>query len=261
MDAESLPRYLAGLPIPALRYLPSAGSTNDLALQWCEAGAPDGALVIADTQTAGRGRASGRRWLTPPGAALAFSLILRPTAGESQCTGRFSPLAALALTQILDKVYHLDAQIKWPNDVLVARRKLCGILVESAWLGDKLQAVVIGVGINIASSAVPPVNETLYPATSIQDELGHPIERQELLAEVLYTLFAWRPRLNGEDFFQAWEQYLAYRGEWVRIEENEQPPLTGVVLGLDRQGNLRLRLANGEEHSVVVGDVHLRLAE
>ncbi|MEN4100610.1 MAG: biotin--[acetyl-CoA-carboxylase] ligase, partial [Anaerolineaceae bacterium] len=119
--------HLAGLPVSELRYFDSIGSTNDEALRWAEQGAPDAALVVADTQTAGRGRMD-RRWVTRPGVALAFSLALRPTPVEASALGLFSPLGALAVAAALRENYGLLAEVKWPNDVLLERRKCCGIL-------------------------------------------------------------------------------------------------------------------------------------
>ena len=116
------PEILSRLPVPAYRYYESATSTNDLALDWAASGAPDGALIVADTQTAGRGRLS-RRWITPPGSALAFSLVLRPTAQELAKPALFSPLGGLALSIALESLFDLHPAIKWPNDVLLNGQK------------------------------------------------------------------------------------------------------------------------------------------
>ena len=138
MDVNSLTSLLSELPVPQIRYFETIGSTNDEALAWIQAGSQDGCLVIADQQTQGRGRLN-RRWITHPGAALAFSLILQPTAGEIDRLEFFSPLGALAICQAMEELYGLNPQIKWPNDVLLQGRKIAGILVETAWLGDRLQ--------------------------------------------------------------------------------------------------------------------------
>ena len=122
-----LQSILTGLPLGGLRYFDSIGSTNDEALAWARAGAPDYSLVVADTQTAGRGRLQ-RRWVTNPGAALAFSLVLWPAPQERQCLPRFSPLGAVAVRQALAVVFGLPAEIKWPNDVLLGRCKVAGVL-------------------------------------------------------------------------------------------------------------------------------------
>src|SRR5688572_12632522 len=132
MDEKTLRKTLSDLPLREFRYFAQTGSTNDVALAWASDGAPDLALIYADEQTTGRGR-MGRKWFTPPGAALACSLILRPKGRESENIGLFSGLGALALVRALKK-HGLSAQIKWPNDVLINGRKTAGILVETVWM-------------------------------------------------------------------------------------------------------------------------------
>src|SRR5512136_875543 len=152
MNERSLHSALSKLPLGGLRYFEQTTSTNDMALAWAAEGAPDLALVYAEQQTAGRGR-GGRRWFTPPGSALAFSLILRPTPAEQQFPARFSALGALAVCEVLER-RGLQPWVKWPNDVLLNRRKVCGILVESTWMGATLNYLVLGVGLNIKPAAV-----------------------------------------------------------------------------------------------------------
>ena len=260
MNEHSLRLSLAGLPIPTIRYFDQIGSTNDEALEWAEADARDGALVVADTQMNGRGRL-GRKWVTEAGMGLAFSLILRPAPWEIERIGLLSPLGALAVSQALEMGYGLTPQIKWPNDVLLNGLKVCGILLEASWLGDRLQAVVIGIGINVMQKAVPPPETLLFPATSLEEATGQPVAREELLRLTLQALFDWRQRIASDQFLQAWGKRLAYLGEGVRVENGGGDALSGTVLGVDRIGNLRLRAATGEEIRVTAGDVHLRPAE
>ncbi|MRR30523.1 biotin--[acetyl-CoA-carboxylase] ligase, partial [bacterium] len=249
-------QYLTDLSIPAIRSFETIGSTNDEALAWAEQGAADGSLVIADQQTKGRGRL-GRSWVTNPGAALAFSVILRPTAEEIDHLGLFSPLAGLAVCLALQAL-HLPAEIKWPNDVLLARRKTCGILAESAWQGDVLQGVVIGIGINVASSSVPPAAEVLFPATYVEEHLEEPVDRLELLHSVLKSFFEWRQHVGSAGFIQAWESRLAFKGEMVNLKNSGGQGFSGVLSGVDGHGNLRILLEDGTQKLVSVGDVHLR---
>lgn len=258
MDESTIRDRLAGLPIPVLRYFASTGSSNDEALAWAEAGAPDGALVVADEQTRGKGRLE-RRWITRPGAALAFSLVLRPGPDELAHMPLYSPLGALAVSEALAAL-DLPVQIKWPNDVLVAGRKVCGILAESAWQGGILQAVVLGIGVNVTPDSLPPAEQFNFPATSLEAELGRRLERVELLAAILHALFQWRPRLGSLQFLQAWEQRMAFRGELVRVERAGSGELIGRLAGVNADGSLRLRLTDGNEERVLAGDVSLRPA-
>ena len=255
MDQNELSAALAGLPLGGLRFFSTIGSTNDEALQWSAEGASDLSLVVADEQTAGRGRA-GRRWHTPPGAALAFSLILRPWPDEKSYPARLTGLAALALVDCCRRM-GLEAQIKWPNDVLLRGRKTAGILVESTWGGNTLDAAVLGVGVNVVAAAVPPAELLSFPATCLEAALGRPVRRAELLRDILAALLAWRSRIGSDEFLGAWEASLAYRGGQVFVGQDEAEPLAGTLLGLERDGSLRLA-ANDKPVVVHFGQIHLR---
>lgn len=260
MNEPTLRRSLAGLPIPAIRFFDQIDSTNAEALRWSEAGAPDGALVVADTQTAGRGRIS-RRWVTNPGAALAFSLVLRPRPSEVDRPGLFSPLGALAVAQALEVGQGLEPQIKWPNDVLLDGRKVCGILAETAWMGERLDAVIVGIGVNVLREALPAQEELLFPAVSVEEALGSRPARVDVLRASLAFLFAWRERISSSQFLQAWETRLAYRGKQVQIENAGGEPVRGLLLGVSAAGDLRLSINSGEEVRIHAGDVRLRPAQ
>jgi BirA family biotin operon repressor/biotin-[acetyl-CoA-carboxylase] ligase len=256
MDERELQKALASIPLGGFRYFQSLGSTNDEGLAWAAQGAPDLSLVAADEQTAGRGR-SGRKWFTPAGTALAFSLILRPTAPERLHPARTTGLGALALSDCL-RGRGLVAQIKWPNDVLANGKKVAGILVESVWTAEALDSSVLGMGVNVTAASVPPADRLSFPATSLEDELGHAVGRTELLADVLKELINWRSRLGTDGFVRAWEERLAYRGQQVAIVRDDRSSLKGELLGLEPDGSLRVQEAGGKIHNVRFGEVHLR---
>jgi len=253
-DAERL----KSLGITGLRFLEETGSTNDDALVWAEQGAADGCLVVADAQTRGRGRLD-RRWVTAPGAALAMSLVLRPSPAEAAQAGLFAGLGAVAVTEALEQGWGLKPQIKWPNDVLLGGQKVCGILAEASWSGSQLQAVVLGIGVNVAPSSVPPQDELLFPATCIEAAAGRTVERQEVLERIVEQLFVWRPALGSAEFLEAWNRRLAFRGEAVQIVMPGYN-ITGEVMEVDPAGGLRLRRRDGNVETVLAGDVHLRPA-
>jgi BirA family biotin operon repressor/biotin-[acetyl-CoA-carboxylase] ligase len=258
VNESTLRVALSGLPVPSVHYFAQIGSTNDQAQTLLEQGTPDGTLVVADAQTQGRGRL-GRRWVTIPGAALAFSLALRPSLGEQENLVFFSPLAGLAVCRALTEEYGLPAEVKWPNDVLLNRRKVCGVLVEAVWSGSHLQGVVVGIGVNVTLSSVPPDHEVLFPATCVEQALGRPLEREALLAAILRQFLALRPSLGSAAFRQDWQSRLAFRGQEVRVDlPGAGETLTGQVIGIDEQGNLRLQTPSGDEVCVTVGDVRLR---
>jgi BirA family transcriptional regulator, biotin operon repressor / biotin---[acetyl-CoA-carboxylase] ligase len=269
MNPDMLATALSDLALGPVRFFERIDSTNNEAARWADADAPDLALVVADEQTAGKGR-QGRKWFTPAGAALAFSLVLkqagRRSSGEEltlspRLSMRMTALGALAVCQTLKADFGIPAEIKWPNDVLATRKKLAGILAEAHWQGDQLQAVILGIGINIAPESVPTEMELTYPTTCVQTVLGRPVDRLEVLKAVLEKLLKWRTRLDEQDFLNAWDQHLAFKGEWVTIFENEPAGTRsrqGYVLGLDDQGRLRLKDRSGEEFALLTGELRLR---
>jgi BirA family biotin operon repressor/biotin-[acetyl-CoA-carboxylase] ligase len=198
-----------------------------------------------------------RGWVTNPGTALACSLVLRLTVAETAQIQLFSPLAGLAVCRAMEK-RGLPAEIKWPNDVLLARRKTCGILVESSWQGDRLTGVVVGIGINVAPGSIPPADQQQFPATCVEAHAGTRVDRWQLLADVLVEFITWRPKIGSDAFFAAWEDRLAFKGEKVTLKNAGGTDFNGILLGVNQQGDLRIRLENGSEKLVSVGDVHLR---
>ncbi len=255
MIHENVQAALADLPLGGFLFYKTIGSTNDEALAWCGRGAQDLSLVIADEQTAGRGR-SGRKWFTPAGTALAFSLILRPSRIEHEQPARITGMGALAVVDAL-RALGLEPQIKWPNDVLINNRKVAGILVESVWHGNTLDAVIIGMGINVLAGSLPPASDLLFPATTIETELKIPVDRSDLLHGVISSLLTWRPLLGSDRFLQSWEDALAYRGKIVQVQKDQEAPINGKLAGLDRDGGLRLE---GSDKSLTIhfGEIHLR---
>jgi len=257
MNERRLKQALEGLPVTEMVYFPRTGSTNDEAAILLAAGAPDFTLVVADEQTAGRGR-MGRRWITAPGAALAFTLVLRPW-GHSAATN-YAGLGALAVCSTLQKDYGLKAQIKWPNDVLLAGRKVAGVLVETQWTGDNLQAVLVGIGLNVGLQSVPDPADLAYPAACMEAFMPQPPEPEIILRQILNHLIDWRARLGSPEFLAAWQEYLAWKGQWVSVlGENGSEIHKGVIQGLDADGALLLQDAAGETITVRTGDISLRL--
>jgi BirA family transcriptional regulator, biotin operon repressor / biotin---[acetyl-CoA-carboxylase] ligase len=256
MNEIKLNKLLSKLPIGKLKYFDSAGSTNDEALAWATNDAKDLSLVVADEQTAGRGRLD-RKWFTPPGTALAFSLILRPSAAERPYLYRMVGLAALSVADSL-LARGLSPQIKWPNDILLNGRKAVGILIEAVWSGEDIDCMVIGIGVNILKGAVPDTNMLLFPATSLEDALGHPVERAEVLYDILAAVIRLRPQISTHEFMAKWEELLAYRGRQVQVEIGSENPIIGNVLGLGTDGSLQLQDQNGRPLTVQFGDVRLR---
>ena len=279
MNQELLRAALNGLPLDGIRYFEQIGSTNDEAVRWAKQGAPNLSLVLADEQTGGRGK-NGRKWYSPPGASLALSLIIAPEQTKPRSLPRLTALGALAVNAALKELYGLEAQIKWPNDVLVQRQKVCGVLVEAGWDGDQLQALVVGIGINVAPASTMDVNSpqtgNALPAASMEALLDRPVNRLELLRAVLANMLDWLPDLGSQEFLKSWQASLAFHGEWVQVTLGQGSPVVGLpnagedrsptilaegkVMGLSPSGSLRLRTAAGKTVRVSAGEVHLRPA-
>jgi BirA family transcriptional regulator, biotin operon repressor / biotin---[acetyl-CoA-carboxylase] ligase len=256
---KQLQSMLVSLPLADFRYFDSIGSTNDEALAWATEDAQDYSLVVADNQTTGRGR-GGRNWITPRGTALAFSLILRPAVEEAHSSSLFTGLGALALVDALKK-RALKAQVKWPNDILLNGKKVAGILVESVWTGDALDTVVLGMGVNVLAGSNPPDEELLFPATSVEAELGSPLKRPLLLRDILSAVIEWRPKMFTGELVKTWEKDLAFHGDLVDIWQGNEEPLTGRILGLKPDGSLRLLSSrDGRIVTIQFGEIHLRPA-
>lgn len=249
------------IKVEHFQYFESVGSTNQIALDWLDQSAPDSSIVFADHQSSGRGRFD-RQWITEPKSAVAVSIILRPGKEELTKLSLFSPLAAVALTEVLEKHFHIQAEIKWPNDVLIGKKKTSGILTESNWRGDHLAGIVIGIGINVLATSLPPKTTLNFPATYLQAHTPEPIDRYQLLSTFLKAFFDWRPRIHTQDFLNYWTNRLAFRGEKVYIKQKDgKIQLSGTLKGINQNGDLEIISKDGHLHSITAGDVHLRPME
>jgi BirA family biotin operon repressor/biotin-[acetyl-CoA-carboxylase] ligase len=238
-------------------YFSEATSTNDIAAARAGAGAPEGTIVIAGAQTSGRGRL-GRTWFSPPGAGLYVSLILR-----SRTAAPYVTLAAgVAVAEGVRRATGLPLEIKWPNDVVTPnangprhRRKIAGILAEGSSSADGLDHVVLGIGINLNAAAYP--REIADWASSIESELGRPVEAGPILSEVLAAFAAEWPALtsgNPSTVLARWRALApSCAGAAVECETGEGR-VQGIAAGIDDSGALMVRVANRLER-IVAGEV------
>lgn len=262
MDENTLRAALTGLPLGGLRFLPQTGSTNSDAAAWRLAGAPHLSLVVAEEQTAGRGRA-GRVWHSPAGSSLAFSLVLQPNTIQPAMLPHFTALGALAVRRALKALYGLEAQVKWPNDVLVAGKKVCGVLAEAHWLSDQLDAVILGIGINLTGAAVQTAaareGGLRFPAAGLADFLDQPLEPVQVLRSVVAQVLALLEQTGSPAFLAEWQTSLAFFDEVVQISAPDGQILqTGQIMGLQADGALRLQTADRQEMSFHAGEIRLR---
>jgi len=247
--------------VPQFKYFHSIGSTNQEALNWLELDAPDGAIVFADYQSSGRGRFN-RNWVTQTESAIAVSVIIRPSISELESISLFSPLAAIALTDVLQSELGINAQIKWPNDVLIDRMKTSGILTETLWNGNQVLGLVVGVGINVLPGSIPPSELLQFPATCLQNHCSALINRFSVLTSLLNSFSIWRSRLQLPEFMNQWQKSLAFRDETVYIKQKDGTvQISGTLKGITSTGDLELVTENNQIHTITVGDVHLRPGE
>lgn len=238
-------------------YLDTVDSTNNYAKRIAEEGAADGTLVLADEQTGGKGR-RGRSWETPKGTNIAMTLLLRPKIRPEHAS-RLTLLTAMAVAQGIRKVTGLDAGIKWPNDVVVHGKKVCGILTEMSTEVDYINYVVIGTGINVNQKNFP--EELRHIAGSLSVELGQKISRAELTANIMEALERiYETFLETEDLSKLYEEYnriCVNRGHLIRVLEpgNEY---NGTTDGINENGELVVRKENGETVCVYAGEVSVR---
>jgi BirA family biotin operon repressor/biotin-[acetyl-CoA-carboxylase] ligase len=273
LDAAVLRRALVrpGGLWRAVEVLASTGSTNADLLARAVAGAPEGVVLAAEEQTSGRGR-MGRSWVSPPRAALTFSLLVRPGTVSPARRGWLPLLAGVSVASAVRVAAGVDARLKWPNDVLAGPAKLGGILAEAVG-----EAVVVGIGLNVSTepSELPPPGPGpggALPATSLRVLAAPgPADRERLLTEILaafeHWYQAWRQAGGDPDRCGLRAEYTrlcATIGRRVRVELPGGQLVSGLAAGVDPDGRLLVRVSSGAalpeaEVPVAAGDVvHLR---
>lgn len=234
-----------------LTYLAVTGSTNDDALHAARLGATHGALFVADEQTRGRGR-RGNTWHAAPGESLLFSLLLRPKLAISEISA-LTLAIGLALRDAIGPRLATPLKIKWPNDLYAGDKKLAGVLVESQMQGEQLQAVVIGVGLNVTTRSFPA--EIAARATSLALSGAEPLEREGLLVHLLIAIgrrVAAYERSGVRGILDELNAADALRGKAIRVDAQR-----GIGRGVDGQGQLVLETEAGALISILSGTVEL----
>jgi BirA family biotin operon repressor/biotin-[acetyl-CoA-carboxylase] ligase len=240
---------------PKVLRFESLPSTNTELAQRASEGAAEGLAIVADEQTAGRGRLQ-RAWSSPKGAGLYFSILLRPTIAPDLWP-LITLMAALAVGDALSEACDVNTDIKWPNDLLSGERKICGILAEAIETPTG-RAVVLGIGINLTPQAFPEELKTV--ATSVSEATGQPPERETILAALLRALSRWYSLLHEpggpEKIVAAWSSRSTYAtGRLVQVSNGDEV-WQGTTCGVEDDGALRLNTRNGEMKLVRAGDVY-----
>ena len=255
LNAESLRKQLAGKMIGhRLLYYDEIGSTNDEAFRLGEEGAPEGTVLLAESQSSGKGRMQ-RIWYSPPGANIYTSMILRPPVGTIRVTQ--IPIAAgVAAAETINDFCPGRAWIKWPNDVLIGGKKVCGILAQIKMSGQAVDFIVVGIGINVNLDREQFPQDIQEIATSLAMEAGREISRPELIFRLYENMAKWYRELTRNGFNTVRERWLNLSemiGKTVSVMfQNES--VRGKAMGLDEDGALILRTTNNQNMTVSAGD-------
>lgn len=257
LDAGALRQDACRILRGPLEILSTTDSTNLQVRLRAEAGAPEGTIVIADQQQSGKGRL-GRLWASPAGVNLYCSILLRPQLPVQQAP-QLTFLSAVAVARTLASVCGLGATVKWPNDILIGGAKIAGLLNEMDAETERINYVVLGIGINLNMTAEQFPANLNYPATSVLLETGRTVHRNSFLRVLLERLDRYYAEFLHQGFApirQRWEALCPIIGRRVRVEIGNGG-LTGTVIGLEPDGALRLQLDSGAVERIVAGDVRL----
>ena len=260
LDAEAICRRLRTRVVGRdLRLYDEVTSTNEVLRELARTGAPEGTVVLAEAQTAARGRL-GKQWFSPPGVNLYASILFRPAIPPS-AVGVFSFIASLAVADAI-KGLGLEAAIKWPNDVLVDRKKVAGTLVECATAGDRVEHVILGTGVNLnvtREMLAAGLGAESRAAGSLRGAAGREIDRNAFAAVFLGALETWfrTYRDHGpKPILSAWRDHDIVGGRRVEVR-GDTASYEGRALGVDLQGHLVVRDPRGIRHRVVTGEIRL----
>ncbi len=240
-----------------LHFLKETGSTNVDARRCLDNGEPHGTLVVADTQVAGRGR-RGRSWESPAGTTISMTLALKPDFAPDKAS-MLTLVMAVAVAEAIEDVCGLEGRIKWPNDIVVNRKKICGILTEMSVEADYIQSVVIGVGINVNQKVFP--EEIRETASSLSVERGEDIRRAAVIASVMehfekhYEQFVQAGDLSS--LKETYEKLLVNRRQKVRVLD-PKGAFEGVAEGITDRGELLVQREDGSVTEVYAGEVSVR---
>jgi biotin-[acetyl-CoA-carboxylase] ligase BirA-like protein len=237
-------------------YLKTIDSTNKWALDMARIGAEEGTVVVADSQTAGRGRL-GREWFSPDGG-LFFSIILRPSLSAAEAS-KLVFAAGLAVTKAIEKEFDLAVETRWPNDVLINGKKVCGILCEMETSGDKTSHVVVGFGVNSNIDFKTFPHDLKKKATSLKIVLEHEIRLEDLLTILIKTFedtYSCFLKSGLEPVLDEWKKHATFLGKRVTISDGSHL-FSGTAVDVNSNGSLELQTESGQRQSTLVGDMKL----
>jgi len=229
-----------------IHHFREVGSTMEMAKELVKKGAEEGTIVVTECQARGRGRLS-KQWFSPSGG-IYFTLSLKPEISPAYAP-RINLMASIAVAKAIRELFGLAAELKWPNDVLIEGRKVCGILAEMEAEMDSIDFVNLGIGIN----ANFPISQYEKGATSLREELGKEIVRKELLSSVLREIAKQQALLTKADLFEEWKSLSATLNRDVRVVSLGEE-LTGKAIDIDSSGALILKCPDNSIRNIITGD-------
>ena len=242
----------------SIDYYASCSSTQTLAYAAAQSGAPDGTLVVAEEQTAGKGRLS-RPWDSAAQKGIWMSLIVRPSLMPQQAP-QMTLVAAVAIVRAIEIVAGLEAAIKWPNDILIDGKKMTGILTELQSEPDRVKAIILGIGMNVNQEEEDFPVELKEIATSLKIASGKHIDRAKLIAEILGFIELYTKMYEKHGFGPIkllWEGYSNTAGKRIRaVMLNET--IEGTALGISDDGLLELQLDDGSVRGIYSADIVMK---
>ena len=238
----------------AWRHVARCGSTNDEAARWAKEGAPAGAGVTADEQSSGRGR-RGRRWHSPPGESLYFSVVLRPSLPPI-AVPPITLAAGVAVAETLAR-FDVEPALKWPNDLLLGGKKVAGILTEMSSARDRVEHLVVGIGVNLAAREFPDELRAVATSLRLERRASAPVDRGVFAATLCERLEVWIDRFvedGAPAVVEGWKRFAPFFGQRLRVSAGSST-LEGVAEDIEPDGALRLRLDDGRAARVVAGEI------
>jgi BirA family biotin operon repressor/biotin-[acetyl-CoA-carboxylase] ligase len=235
-----------------VRYFAQVSSTSDIARELAGQGAPEGTVVMADEQTAGRGR-MGRTWVAPPGSSLMFTTLFRPSLRPKHIY-RLVMACGLAAAEGCEEIAGVQVDVKWPNDLQIGGKKLVGILPESSLVGERIEWAIVGMGINVSQDFRD--TDLSEQAISLRAASGAEIDRVELLVRVLARLNHWNNRLGDASLLDAWRGRCVTLGREIRADVGGKE-VSGVAEEIDEMGALWLRSGDGHRHQLTISEAHI----
>ncbi|HEX3036075.1 MAG TPA: biotin--[acetyl-CoA-carboxylase] ligase [Thermodesulfobacteriota bacterium] len=260
LTGESIKKLLKTETIEGVIYsFEEVGSTNEVAFELARNGASEGTIVITDSQTKGKGRLS-RKWISPPGMNLYISAVFRPPL-VSKDAPFLTLVASIAVAEAV-KNRGADAIIKWPNDVLVNGKKVAGVLTQMQHKGDRVDFVIVGVGININMTREmleQEMGEVAQIATSLREVLGHEVDRVSFSADLINELDMWYTKFlkDGKpSIIKEWTERWGAINRRVQVKYNGKQ-VEGIAIGIDGNGYLLVKKDDGTTERIIAGDILL----